>query len=73
MDEHIGFRASGEAFLRGRECPSRVNSSPSAAPPRRSVPGGRADEIRVKADFGARMSVAGDERSYLGHSWNRRL
>jgi hypothetical protein len=35
--------------------------------------GGRADEFRVKANFGARMSVAGDERSYLGHSWNRRL
>ncbi len=32
-------------------------SGPSAAPPRRSVPGGRADEIGVKADFGARMSA----------------
>ncbi len=39
------------------ECRLWITSGPSAAPPRRSVPGGRADEIRAKADFGARMSA----------------
>ncbi len=37
----------------------RVTSGPSAAPPRRSVPGGRADEIRAKAEVTARKSVVG--------------
>jgi len=53
--------------------PSWVRLRRSPGIPATSGVGGRADEIRVKSDFGARMSVAGDERSYLGHSWNRRL
>jgi hypothetical protein len=33
--------------------PFRVNNGPSAAPPRRSVPEGKADVIGAKADFSA--------------------
>jgi hypothetical protein len=39
--------------------PLWVTNGPSAAPPRRSVPGGIAEEIRAKAEVTARMSVVG--------------
>ncbi len=40
-------------------CRLGVTNGPSAAPRGRSVPGGRADEIRVKAEVTARKSVVG--------------
>jgi hypothetical protein len=41
---------------------------PSAALPRRSLPGGRADEIRAKAEVTARMSVV-EFRPGLPRTW----
>ncbi len=51
-----------------RRLPLWVMNGPSAAPPKRSVPGGKADEIRAKADFGARMSEA-EGRPDVARRW----
>ena len=55
-------------LLRQGQCLLWVTSGPSAAPPRRSVPGGRTDEIRAKAEVTARKSVVGG-RADLPRAW----
>ena len=45
--------ASSGAPAQRHELPLRVTYGPSAPLPRESAPGGTADEIRAKADFGA--------------------
>ena len=52
------------------ELPRWVNSGPSAAPPRRSVPEGRADLNTAKADIGQRMSDVGGRADLDRNVWN---